>query len=135
MKDEQIQKLEELRAAIINEVAPLGNDSEDLPPSQRVELLMISAETAEDPVPLVAKAHEIAQNIENVRERADVLMDLLGSIEALLIVPDGNISEGEDEPDTDTDTNPDVDLTTSNTETPEVPTGNTAEAQPIPEEV
>lgn len=95
MKDEQIQKLEELRAKIINEVAPLGVDSEDLPPSQRVELLMISAETAEDPVPLVAKAHEVAQAIEDVRERADVLMDLLGSIEVLLTVPDSNKDEEE----------------------------------------
>ncbi len=88
MTQEQLQQLEELRSKILNEVAPLATDSEDLEPAQRVELLMISAESAEDPVPLVSKAYEIANKIEDKRERADVLLDILNSVETLLVEPD-----------------------------------------------
>ena len=37
MTQEQLQQLEELRSKILNEVAPLATDSEDLEPAQRVE--------------------------------------------------------------------------------------------------
>lgn len=89
MNDTQLNELEGIRNKILNDVAPLASDNEDLEPAQRVELLMITAEAAEDPVPLVTKAYEIAKTIENVNQRANVLMDVLNSVELLLSVPEG----------------------------------------------
>ena len=88
MNDTQVNELEGIREKILNDVAPLAGENEDLDPAQRVELLMISAEAAEDPVPLISKAYEVAKTIENVGERANVLMDILNSVELFLTAPE-----------------------------------------------